>query len=234
MAEGGTLNVAAPGVLANDVDPEGQPLTAILVTGPAHGTLTLNANGSFTYVHDGSETTSDSFTYKANDGELDSNVATVTITITPVNDPPVAYTALYPAAEGGTLNVAAPGVLANDTDVENGALTAALVSGPAHGTLVFNANGSFTYTPAANYNGPDSFTYKANDGAADSNVATVAISVAAVNDAPVAAGDSYSTAQGIALTIAAPGVLANDSDVENDTLSDYARHSSAPLVLSSA
>ena len=65
-----------------------------------------------------------------------------------------------------------------------------LVSGPAHGSLTLNADGSFTYTPAANYNGPDSFTYKANDGQADSNVATVSINVGAVNDAPVANADS--------------------------------------------
>src|SRR5207249_2462460 len=108
------------------------------------------------------------------------------------NTAPVAANEAYVVGEDLTLSVAAPGVLSNDTDVENSALTAVLVSGPTHGTLVFNANGSFTYTPAANYNGADSFTYKANDGTADSNVATVTITVAAVNDAPIAAGDNYS------------------------------------------
>ena len=81
-------------------------------------------------------------------------------------------------------------MLTNDTDVDGDALSAVLVSGPAHGSLTLNADGSFTYTPAANYNGPDSFTYKANDGQADSNVATVSINVGAVNDAPVAQNDS--------------------------------------------
>jgi large repetitive protein len=76
-------------VLANDSDPDGNPLEAVLVSGPANGTLTLNnANGTFSYTHNGSETTSDSFTYKASDGGLDSNVATVNITVTPVNDAP--------------------------------------------------------------------------------------------------------------------------------------------------
>ena len=80
---------------------------------------------------------------------------------------------------------------------------------PAHGSLTLNANGSFTYTPAANYNGPDSFTYKANDGALDSNTATVSITVSEVNDAPIAAGDSTTVAEdsgGSTVT-----VLGNDS-----------------------
>src|SRR5439155_1468774 len=89
----------------------------------------------------------------------------------------------YTVTQATALTIGAPGVLANDTDVENGALTAVLVSGPTHGALTLNANGSFTYTPTANYNGPDSFTYKANDGTADSNAATVAITVVAVVNA---------------------------------------------------
>src|SRR5262249_59386835 len=104
--EGGTLNIAAPGVLGNDTDPDSATIHAVLVSGPAHASsFTLNANGSFKYVHDGSETTTDAFTYKANDGSLDSNVATVTITVNPVNDAPVAVDDSYTILEGGTLNV---------------------------------------------------------------------------------------------------------------------------------
>src|SRR5207247_7951216 len=102
----------------------------------------------------------DSFTYKVSDGTLDSNVATVAVTVTPVNDAPVAGNDSYSAVEDTALAVAAPGVLANDTDVDGDALTTVLVTGPAHGTLTLNANGSFTYTPAANYNGSDSFSYR--------------------------------------------------------------------------
>ncbi len=94
-------------------------------------------------------------------------------------------------------------------------MSAVLVAGPANGTIVLNADGSFVYTPNANYNGTDSFTYKANDGSADSSAATVTISVAAVNDAPVATSDNYSTNEDGVLGIAAPGVLSNDSDVEH-------------------
>ncbi len=98
VAEGATLTVPAPGVLDGDTDPEGDtPITALLVTGPTNATsFTLNPDGSFTYTHNGSETITDSFTYRAVANGLQSAVATVTITITPVNDPP-AITA------GGTL-----------------------------------------------------------------------------------------------------------------------------------
>jgi uncharacterized repeat protein (TIGR01451 family) len=87
--QGGTLDVTTPGVLGNDTDDDADPLTAIKVSDPAHGILTLNADGSFNYVHDGSETISDLFTYKANDGTTDSNVATVTMMVNPAIAPPV-------------------------------------------------------------------------------------------------------------------------------------------------
>src|ERR671922_34726 len=139
--------------------------------------------------------------------------ATVNLTVTAVNDAPVAVNDGYATDEDTLLTVAAPGVLGNDTDEEHDALTAVLVSGPAHGTLTLNADGSFSYTPAANYNGPDSFTYQAKDASgALSNVATVNLTVTAVNDAPVAVNDGYATDEDTLLTVAAPGVLGNDTD----------------------
>jgi VCBS repeat-containing protein len=97
---------------------------------------------------------------------------------------PVAANDSYATNEDTQLTVPALGVLSNDTDVDGATLTAIVVAGPAHGTLTLSANGSFTYMPASNYNGADSFTYKANDGTLDSNVSTVTIAVNAVNDAP--------------------------------------------------
>src|SRR5262249_26163352 len=159
----------APGVLANDTDADGDPLTATLVTGPAHGTLTLSANGSFTFTPAANYNGTDSFTYTASDGRLTSSPATVSLTIAPANDPPVANPDSYSGSDATTLTVSATnGVLANDTDIDGDSLTATLVTGPAHGSLSLNADGSFTYTPAANYNGSDSFTYTASDGIATS------------------------------------------------------------------
>src|SRR5205085_7925494 len=98
-------------------------------------------------------------------------------------------------------------------------LTATLATNPTHGTLALNANGSFTYTPAANYNGADSFTYTASDGHGGTATATVSLTIAAVNDPPVALADSYNATEDIPLVInAATGVLANDTDVDGDVL----------------
>jgi VCBS repeat-containing protein len=213
------LTVNAPGVLGNDSDPDGNPLSAVLVSGPSHGTLTLNGNGSFTYTPASNFNGSDSFTYRASDGTLTSNPATVAISVTAVNDTPTAADDAYSTAEDTVLTVATPGVLGNDSDPDGNPLSAVLVSGPSHATLTLNGNGSFTYTPAAHYDGSDSFTYRANDGTVDSNQATVTITITATNEEPTAADDAYSTIEDTALTVAAPGVLANDSDPDHDTLS---------------
>ena len=207
-AEDASLTVSAPGVLSNDT---GSNLSASLVSNTGHGTVTLGADGSFAYVPDANFSGSDSFTYTASDGSQASNVATVRITVTPVNDAPVAANDAYAATAGTGLLVAAPGVLANDTDADGNALTSILVSGPSHASsFALNANASFSYTAVATYSGSDKFTYKANDGTADSNVATVTITVSQpTNQPPVAVVDSASTTRNTAVTI---NVLANDYD----------------------
>jgi VCBS repeat-containing protein len=152
------LTVAAPGVLGNDSDPEGSNLTAVLVTTPTQGTVTFIADGSFIYYPNVNVHGTDSFTYRASDGAAQSAPATVTLVVTPVNDPPIAADDAYTTAEDTVLTVAAPGVLGNDSDVDGDPLSAVLVAGPANGTLTLGANGSFTYTPNVDFNGPDSFT----------------------------------------------------------------------------
>jgi VCBS repeat-containing protein len=236
---------AANGVLANDTDLDNtqdqdgdgdpdptQTLRAVLVTDAANGTVTLNDDGSFTYDPDQDFAgPSDSFTYHVEDGAGGvSNVATVTILVNPVddspeanNDPTVANDPNYSTPEGQPLNVsAANGVLDNDTDVDTApaGLTAIIVSQPAsgQGSVALAGDGSFTYTPPnSDFNGTVTFTYKANDGNSDSNVATVTIRVSPVNDPPVVADDpNVSTSEDVAVDI---NVLANDSDVDLDTLS---------------
>jgi VCBS repeat-containing protein len=297
-------------VLGNDTDIDSGSLTAVLVSGPSNGNLTLNTDGSFTYTPNANWNGTDSFTYKANDGALDSNVATVTltvnpvtdlsavddsfttnedtalnnnvstndsttsggslsyslnldvshgsltlnndgsfsyaptanyngsdsfiytvvdvasgesdsrtvsITITPVNDAPVAND---DSASGNEDSVISGSVLTNDTDVEGSALTATLVSGPANGSLVLNADGSFTYTPNANFNDTDSFTYQANDGALDSNVATVTLTVNPVNDAPTTTPVTLApiAEDSGARLITQAELLANASDIDGPGL----------------
>jgi len=129
-----------------------------------------------------------------------------TLTVTAVNDLPVASDDSYGTGEDTALIVPAPGVLTNDTDADSEPLTAIWVSGPSHGTLVLSVNGSFTYTPSLDYDGPDSFTYKAKDSLVESNVATVAINVHTGNDAPITVNDSYAVTESTVLSVAAPGV----------------------------
>jgi titin len=125
--------------------------------------------------------------------------------------PPVAVNDSYAIAHDHTLTVtAATGVLANDTDPEEGTLTATLIAPAVHGTVTLDPSGSFTFVPAAGYFGSDRFTYQAKSGTLVSNIATVVLAV--TNGAPVANGDAYTVAHDHSLTIAAPGVLLNDTD----------------------
>jgi len=315
-----SFEVAAPGVLANDVGLDGRELTASLQSGPTNGTLTLRPDGSFSYTPTLGFSGVDAFTYKANDGITDSDAATVRITVTPIyrgliggtvfedidrngvrggdepglagwtvemvhfddavvvvadtdsdgnysfseiefgtyllyQHPQQAYFQTFPA-EGGvytitiadnqdqlgvdfgnihnrlptatddgyrtqedtTLLVAAPGVLSNDTDEDGDDLQAVLADGPLHGTLAFEPDGSFSYTPHTDFFGTDGFSYRADDGWDNSDPAAVILTVEAVNDAPTASDDAYATLEDVALEIAAPGVLANDCDVEGDEM----------------
>ena len=225
--EGGTatsLTDEAPSVLDGDSDPEGAPLTAELISGPTHGSLSLSEDGTFIYSHDGSETTSDSFTYRANDGELDSNTVTISIAIEPVNDPPLAVSDAIEVDEGGTatsLTDEALSVLDGDSDPEGDPLTAVLSVYPTHGNLSLSNNGTFSYSHDGSETTSDSFTYRANDGAQDSNTVTISISIAPVNDPPLAVSDAIEVDEGGTATSLTNGVLSvldGDSDPEGDPL----------------
>jgi len=218
--QGTVLTVAAPGVLGNDTDADSDTLTAVLATGPAHGSLSLAADGGFVYTPAAGFSGTDSFTYTASDGHASSAAATVTLTIAPVLHQPVAVADAYSLNEDATLNVLTPGVLGNDSDPDGRPLVAVLVSGPQHGTLLtFKTNGAFKYKAEANYNGVDTFVYRARAGASDFSAdTTVTLTIGAVNDAPVGVWDIYRNDQGHVLNVAAPGILANDTDVEGGPL----------------
>jgi VCBS repeat-containing protein len=178
LQEDTPLNIPVDGVLTNDTDADSDPLTAILVAGPTSAqSFSLNSDGSFNYTPLANFSGGDSFTYQANDGTENSNLATVTITVNEINDAPVAMDDAYSLDQDTSLNVPAAGVLTNDSDVEGDLLTTSLVSGASNGTVVLNSDGSFTYTPTPGFVGTDSFTYQADDAADLSNVATVSIDV---------------------------------------------------------
>ncbi|MCB1559896.1 MAG: tandem-95 repeat protein [Xanthomonadales bacterium] len=214
------LSVPAPGVLGNDSDVDvGDSLQAILVSNANNGNISLQSNDSFDYTPALDYCGTDSFHYKATDGNADSTSVEVTLHIDCLNVAPVAEANAYLGSEDSPFSVLpAFGVLANDTDANGDELTAVLDDDVQHGSLTLNTNGSFDYAPDADYCGSDSFSYHANDGTVDSNIAAVTITVQCANDAPVSAGDAYAGMQDTLLTVIAPGVLDNDSDVENDTL----------------
>jgi hypothetical protein len=189
-----------------DNDPN-DPLTYSVVTGPANGTLSGVAP-SLTYTPDPDYNGSDSFTFKANDGELDSNIATVSITVTAVNDAPLADNQSVTTDEDTPLAITLTG-----SDIDSGSLTYSIVSIPSYGTLS-GTPPNLTYTPSADFNGADSFTFKINDGELDSNIASVSITVTAVNDAPVADNQSKTTSEDTPVAITLSG-----SDVDGDDIS---------------
>ncbi len=164
-------------VLTNDTDADGDTLTVTSTTNGAHGTVTFNAT-SVSYTPAANYFGNDSFTYSIGDGHGGSDSATVYVTVSNVNDAPTASNDAYAMSQDTVLNVAAPGVLGNDSDIDGDTLTTLLGTNVAHGTLALNADGSFSYTPNAGYAGTDSFTYTAHDASAGSNTATVTIQIA--------------------------------------------------------
>jgi VCBS repeat-containing protein len=160
------------------------------------------------------------YTVKVVDGLGYASYEDVEITITGTNDAPVAGNDAYSTDEDTALIVAANGMLGNDTDAEGNLLTAVLETGPAHGSLTLNTDGSFTYTPDANYNGTDSFTYRASDGAANSNIATVSLTVTPVNDAPTGTATHLfpNGTEDTSYTVTTAQLLAGFSDIDGGPL----------------
>ena len=197
-------------VLGNDTDVEGSTLTVTAKTDPSHGTLTL-VSGVLTYTPAANYFGPDSFGYTVSDGVL-TDTAVVSITVTAVNDAPVAGDDTRVIAEdsgSGTVSV-----LGNDTDVDGPSETVTAKTDPAHGTLTL-VSGVLTYTPAADYFGTDGFVYTVSDGLL-TDTAAVTITITSVNDGPDAVDDIATVVRDSAST--AIGVLGNDTDVEHDTL----------------
>ena len=196
-------------VLANDTDPNGDELSIVSSTDPAHGGVTCTAD-LCTYTSEARYRGPDSFDYTISDPSGGTDTATVSVTVIG-NTAPVGNNDT--AATDEDTSALIP-VTANDTDAEGDTLTAEVRTQPTHGSVTCSA-GSCTYVPAANYNGPDSFTYTASDGDLSSAPTTVNVTVRPVNDAPVAVDDSATTEEDTAKTVA---VTANDTDVEGSAL----------------
>ncbi|MGB7948449.1 MAG: Ig-like domain-containing protein, partial [Candidatus Binatia bacterium] len=209
-------------------DPDGNSLSFSLIASPSNGALggisvpncvpdggALSCTATVIYTPAPNYSGPDSFTFRVSDGGMDSNIATVSVSVNPVNDPPVAHGATALAYEDSTVAISL-----SASDVDNNSLSFAIVTGPSRGTLgslsppdcIASGSGStctvlVTYTPAANSHGTDSFTFKANDSLLDSAYETISITVDAINDAALVANDVYSTFKDKPLVLAAPGIL---------------------------
>ena len=193
-------------------DVEGDDLTFSIVGTPSNGTLGSISDNQIIYTPSQDWNGEDTFTYKANDGTADSNTATVTVTVTSVNDAPVTTDQSATTDEDTAVDITLTA-----TDVENDNLTFTIVSDVSNGTTSLSGT-TVTYTPTANFNGTDTFTYKANDGTDDSNISTVTVTVNSVNDAPVANDVTASTQSRTSNMRQAVTITLDATDVEGDNL----------------
>ena len=213
-------NIAAI-VALTATDLNSDELTYSIVTPPTNGVLSGEAP-NYTYTPNTDYSGVDSFTYKANDGSLDSNIATVTITVTPtVVNAPVANNVDITTPE----DTAVVTVL-SATDLDGGALTYNILTQPSNGVLSGEAP-NLTYTPNSNYNGADSFTYQVNDGTLDSNIGTVTITVTSINDTPIAQNLTITTNEITPIAIILQG---SDSDLDALTYSILNQPSNGSIV----
>ena len=216
-------------VLSNDTDPDGDPLALVEITQmPTHGSAVIHDNGTpidltddrLLYTLGANFNGSDVIKYKITDGKVDSNEATVSITVNPVNDAPAARDDLAMTDENTPVAIL---VLANDTDPDGDPISISGIVNPSNGTAQINDNSTpsdttddfIVYTPDLNFNGLDSFKYQATDGTSVSLDGTVFITVNPVNDPPTANDDLATTDEDTPVLIF---VLDNDTDADNDPL----------------
>ena len=234
VAEGGTASVldsTATSVLDNDTDADlpNDTLQVIANTQGTYGSVTVNADGSFSYSHNGSENFSDSFTYTVQDAGGAQDIVTVSVVITPDNDnDPVGGADALTVSEGGAstvLNSAATSVLDNDTDADlpNDTLQVVANTQGAHGSVTVNADGSFSYMHNGTENFSDSFTYTVQDAGGAQDIVTVSVVITPDNDNdPVGGADALTVSEGGASTgSAATSVLDNDTDADSPNVLKY-------------
>ena len=197
-------------VLGNDTDVDGDPLS-VTSASATNGTVVVETDGSLSYTPNADFSGTDTITYEVSDGAGGTATGSVAVSVGAANDAPVAEEDTASTTEDTAVTI---DVLGNDTDLDGDPLSVTSASA-TNGTVVVAADGSLTYTPEADFNGTDTITYEISDGAGGTATGSVAVSVGAINDAPVAEDDTASTLVDTAVTI---DVLGNDTDVDEDLL----------------
>jgi hypothetical protein len=216
------LNVAAPGHLGNDYDPNGDPITWSSFTSPENGMVSdANTDGQFTYTPDPGFSGIETISVTISDGNGNTANGLITILVIPdQNRVPVAIPDVYTIPENTVLNVAAPGHLGNDYDLDGDAVTWNSYSIPDNGTMSdVNTNGQFTYTPDPGFSGIESIPVTISDG--NGNLAHGLVTILVIPDqnrTPIAVPDVYTIPENTALNVAAPGHLGNDYDLDGDAV----------------
>ena len=213
------------GVLANDLDPSGNQLAAVLVTQPQHGLLAPLEGGGFIYTPEAGYTGSDSFTYLVTDGLQSSDPTTVSLKVNASNRPPVAKELVFPVSEDESLVIPpSKGILSKAVDPDGHLLTTVILNAPVHGVVVPEADGGMAYIPAPGFSGIDTLRFSVTDGRLESNQASVTFKVnkasKKVKD-PKATVDRYGIPVGGVLDVPQPGLLRNDRDPQKDPLLVY-------------
>ena len=212
VAETSEDTPVAVDVLANDADPDGDPLAVTEVSDPANGAARITPDGAVEYAPEPQYHGTDRFTYVVSSGSGLTDEAAVTVTVRPVDDPPVAADDVAETSEDTPVAI---DVLANDTDPDGDPLAVTEVSDPAHGTAALTPGGEVEYTPAPDHHGTDRFTYVVSSGTGLTDTAAVTVTVLSVNDPPEAVDDAAETAEDAPVAI---DVLANDADPDGDPL----------------
>ena len=198
-------------VLSNDIDPDGDALI-ITTASAANGSVTINVDGTLSYIPNDNFNGVDTINYEISDGNGGSSEASVSVTVGAVNDDPIAINDVINTDEDATVTI---NVLANDSDIDGDVLSVSNAIA-TNGAVIINVDGTLSYTPNANFNGNDTISYEVTDGLGGQSSASVSITVNAVNDAPVATDDEINTDVNTVVTI---DVLSNDNDLDEDTLS---------------
>ena len=228
VAETGEDTPVVIDVLANDADPSSNSITIVDVEAPEHGRAIINGDDTITYIPEEDYNGPDTFVYEIQNTVFSSNSATVTVHVSPIQDPPQAVMDRGATLPSTPLII---DVLANDFDPDGEAITLTAVTDPSHGAAVDNGNGTITYIPAAQYEGPDAFEYTIEDPPGASDTGLVDLWVSATNVPPVAVADTATTLEETSVEIS---VMDNDYDYDGDALSldrvVAAQHGTATIV----
>jgi ELWxxDGT repeat protein len=212
------LIIRAADLISNDTDIDGDALTVAGFAQPTNGTLVDNGDRTFTYRPKADYFGADSFNYTINDGKGGTSTGTVNLTLNGIEDAPIAIGERLTISEDTSLIIRAADLMSNDTDADGDALTFTGITQPSNGQLVDNRDGTYIYTPKANYFGNDSLTYTVSDGKGNTATGAVNLTVNSINDAPIATGESLTTKRNRAITFASSDLLKNDTDIDNDNL----------------